>query len=466
MGKFSESDVTSCASTPAIFPLKLTPLEKYFFWDDRPEQPLTPLCELNFATLLDRDLLQDAISKVVVHNPILNARVVEQHGDLFWIPISTAFQLSEPTVFPPVVDGLLRPIDLHSEAGCRFWYEPTSSGSRLLWQMHHCCCDGVAMRSVLIDILHRYAMATESGDGIATRERLGYERNEIEALNERYDFSHLGQPKRTLSIWQRLKNAHYFHFQTPQPLIGSLKSPVRDQNDAPLRHLTLDRELSDRILTKCRESSLGVNEVAIALLFQTCALWNRAKGDHNPRSRFRILMPYDLRGRNDMRMPATNRLSFTFMGRTSRQCDDLPELIRSLQLEIVDIKDTHVYLDFLNGLAVASKVPRLFRWALRNSNCMATAVITYTGDLSRGMNKLFPDVGEFRRIGNALLQSVSGGPPVRRNTNISLGLCINWGQIHISAARNRTAFSARDCEEFLSLYHNGWHDWVTAVVET
>jgi hypothetical protein len=102
------------------------------------------------------------------------------------------------------------------------------------------------------------------------------------------------------------------------------------------------------------------------------------------------------------------------------------------------------------------------KWALRRHDSMATAVITYAGDVSRGMNKLFPDANDLRKIGNASLFAVFAAPPARRNTNISMAICINWGRICISAIWNRAVFSEQDCSEFLELYKIGWQQWCEA----
>ena len=52
-------DVESAAS---IFPLPLTPLEKFFFWDDRPEQPCTFFIDLRFESSMDITVLEECFA--------------------------------------------------------------------------------------------------------------------------------------------------------------------------------------------------------------------------------------------------------------------------------------------------------------------------------------------------------------------------------------------------------------------
>jgi hypothetical protein len=216
---------------------------------------------------------------------------------------------------------------------------------------------------------------------------------------------------------------------------------------------------SERVFAKCQSQELEIHELAMALLFRTCAEWNRSLGDKNSKSHIRIMMPVDLRGRSDLRMPAANRLSFMFFGRSYRQCDDFPALLKSVQKEFASVKETQLYLDFLNAITAVSKWPKLTRWGLGRTDSMATAVLTYVGDVTRGTYRAFPAVNNTRPIGDAVLTAILAAPPVRRNTNVAIGLGVNWGQITISASWNRTVMTGRDCEKFLELYKTGWQRW-------
>jgi hypothetical protein len=228
----------------------------------------------------------------------------------------------------------------------------------------------------------------------------------------------------------------------------------------PLEHLVIDRQTSNAILEKSRTTEVGVNELALALLFESCSLWNQQHGDRNPKSRLRVLMPYDLRSRIDLRMPAANRLTFAFLGRSQADCKQFPELVTSIGDEIQLMKETQLPLDFLAAIEGAAKHPRFMRWVIARSRNMATAVLTYTGDISRGMQKYFPEQDGVRIVGDARLDKILAAPPTRDNTNVSLGLCINWGQLCVSAAFNRDGFTREQCKEFLQFYYSRWLLWL------
>ena len=454
---------TSDAQRSDVFPLALTAFEKFFLWDDRAETPLTPIIELHFATRLNTEALKVAIGQVIEKNPTLNCIVEFRNGDLHWVRCDEPPKLWCALREPLVVDGMLRPFDLSKEPGSRFWYEEYEGGSRVLWQLHHAATDGIGMRPVVIDILLHYAMETDSENYARYVREVYCTRFRQEELSRRGDFSHLGAPKRGVTLWQRIRNAHYFHFWTPRPLLGTqVAKAVGTDPGCFVKVLCLasfDKELSSQVFAKCQAEDVAIHELATALLFRACAEWNRSLGDSDPGAHVRLMMPVDLRGRSDLRMPAANRLSFMFFGRSYQQCESFAELLDSVQKEFAEVKATQLYLDFLNAITAAVKWPRLMRLGLSRSRLMATAVLTYVGDVTRGTNRAFPAGDDTRPIGDATLTAILGAPPVRGDTNIAIGLGVNWGQINISAAWNRRAMSAEDCEKFLELYKSGWQRW-------
>lgn len=502
--------MTKSASESAgeLFPLPLTPWERYLIWDDRPECPMTSFIELHFTGPLQQSALSQALADAVDRHPMLGATLSDhgRPGDadrLTWLNN----QDDRPRLMDPKQDPVLidrpghaelgpRPFDLRREPGCRFWYqaEHPSGSSRLLVQLHHACCDGVGLRGVLIDMLTGYAKHVgsdhggESPDGKSRRQP----RLNPELLRGRGDFSALRDKPvaEPLSGMQKLRNAYYFHVQRPRPLAkpstnatsasseayrSCTKPPASDStmpaasptaspqaNQEPLLHHIFDPVTSERIRELCRERSLAINDLALALLFQSCRDWNVRFAGDGDEARLRLLMPVDLRSREDLRMPATNRLSFSFLGRTQGQCEPWDDLLRSVQDETNWIKDSRVYLDFLDGLSLLHGRPRVMKWLLRHHHHMATSVLTYTGDIARGMKSHFPETDGKRRIGDSYLQNILIAPPARRGTNVSLGLCINWGQICISANWNREVFSRDDCRLFLTEYADAWRRWTTS----
>ncbi len=468
-----------------LFPLPLSPFEKFILWDETLAHPMVSYVELHFDSALDHQRLELALAFAVHYHPLLASRVVELKGQLYW-QYDPGFRpkIHFETEVTPLSNSRPRPIDLMSDCGLIVWHRPDERGARVLIQLHHACCDGIGLRRVVIDWFNYYAhgysasasgpvtaatAGTAASHAVATtsvaRPQLSWERLEPAVLKERANFkgAFSEQPSRPLSTWQRIQNAYYFHFQPPQPLLTP-KRQTTTQADAddlePLRHSIIEREKSQAIFECCRVQEIGTNELGLALLFRACAQWNRQQGAGRGDARLRLLMPYQLLSRIDLRMPAANRLSFSFLGRTHAQCQDLNVLLDGLRAEIELLRETHLPLDFLNGLTAACKVPLLMKWVLKRSRRMCTAVLTYTGDVSRGFGRYFPEVDGARVMGDARLKNAFVAPPVRAQTNVSLGLCVNWGQLCISAAWNRDALTGSECQEFIDIYRNAWLEWL------
>ncbi len=476
------------------FPLRLSPFEKFVLWDERQQQPMTGFIELHFASPIDVERLQAALMVAVHRHPLLASRVVQQQGDLWW-DYDPQYQpeILAALTHPPLRQGWPIPIDLRRECGSRYWYGATEQGWRLMIQFHHACCDAVGLRRLVIDMLLSYAQLTaqlssadntftaserDGGGAEACNEKVPpslseqkpshWEKLSVELLAERADYAraYSTPPKRPLTTWQRIKNTHYFHFRLPASLRGTPQdSDRREAGDEqePVRHARLNRQQSQQIFERTRELRIGVNDLAMALMFQTCSRWNHARGERSPKSRIRLLMPFDLRTRVDLRMPAANRLSFSFLGRSVGQCADWDALLASVQQEVLAIKESRLPLDFLDALKLAAKHERLMRWVINRSRRMATVVLTYTGDISRGTQRYFPVQDEMLVVGDTQLANIYGAPPIREHTNISVGLCVNWGQLCFSAAWNRAAMTSEECEQFLGQYVASWQAWLASV---
>lgn len=484
-------------SISGLFPLPLTPLETFLVWDESKDCPLTSFIELHFETRLDRKALQISLDEVAEHHPLLACRIESKDHRLRWhyerdlSPLLLDAQ-EYPVTTGPASNPCPRPFNLFRESGVRFWLSEEGTGSRIIIQLHHACCDGVGMRQVLLSTLSAYAKRTTRGNdpevaqadsATPTRKRrLTGTSTDVARLADRFDFTELESkpPKVRLSVREQIRNAYYFHFQRPTELLPDTGDqgnhqvgvpasdcdgdrPLVDEFKAgePLVHYMFDESTSTRILDACRDRSIGVNDLALAALMATCQKWNASLGDDSAGSRLRLLMPVDLRSRKDLELPATNRLSFSFLGRTQGQCGDFAELLESVCEETQKIKDTRVYMDFLHGLSAVFQRPRLMRWVIGKSRRMTTSVLTYAGDISRGMKNHFPEVDGRRQVGDALLSNVLICPPPRQHANVSLGLCVNWGQICVSASWNRNVFDAPMTDRFLKLYAQQWHNWLT-----
>lgn len=460
----------------SLFPLPLSPMEKFLWWDDSPEHPLDNFIELEFDGPLDSAAMQAALQIAAHLHPLLSCRIGGFANGWYWLysPDHRPQLYRATSETDTTVDGRVRFIDLTKQPGLLAWHFSAASGDQLLFQFHHACCDGNGFRRVLLDLLSIYvallgelsAVEESSSDDVGRLLEAVLKRWEPELLRERFDFSEVwrGPARQPLTTWQRIKNAHYFHFQLPQSLTGESQQRLGENGQTKRDHgaflkQVIGRELTQQIEQFCHASGVRLNELALALLFQTCARWHREHLGAKGKRRIRLLMPFALMSRADLRMPAANRLSFSFLGRLDGECDDPLQLLGGIQQEIQAIRDTRLPMDFLFALGAASRWPRLMRWGIRQSRRMCTAVLSYGGDIARGRGHSLPTIDGQLVVGECRLVRVFGAPPVRSNTHIALGFCISGGELCFAQAWSRSGLSENDARCFLQMYVDAWRNY-------
>jgi hypothetical protein len=131
-----------------------------------------------------------------------------------------------------------------------------------------------------------------------------------------------------------------------------------------------------------------------------------------------------------------------------RPSDDPQETFDRVLSESRRIKQWKLGLYFLGGLGLASHVPTVMRWALGRNRSLATAVFSNVG-------RFVPDKSLKRherwRCGDAVLERISGVPPLRKLTRAAmialeyageLTLCLRCDPHTFDAAATRDLLTA------------------------
>lgn len=456
-----------------LFPLPLAPVEQFLVGDDDRQHPKTFGVELAFSGRPDRQAVEDAIAQSVARHPLLQAYVEPAGRGLVWVPARTRVPVDWLDPGAPFVSPRGHWIDIRQECGLRAWVQSDESRSSLGFQFHHACCDGRGAREWIGDFMTAYARGTGSSAYPPWRV-LNYER-----LRQRAVFRPAvtnGQSVKT-SVWQKLVYAYRFHLQGPRALAvprdpslpnqtslsgaNGPDTPDGSQTNVSLIHRHVFTRAEFRRIAERVGPQETLNDVAVALLFQTLAAWNRRHGQARHTQRLRILMPMDLREHADVRLPAANRMSFSFLSRTVGECGEWRPLVDGIGKETGKIKTTRFSLDFLAGLeALQGLGPRALPWLMRLQGCIATAVLTNLGDLSRRFRRMFPTTDDGRiRIGNLVLDAVFGTPPIRPRTHAGFGICIYAEQMAVSGICNTCELGDRGASELFASYINAWRRW-------
>lgn len=423
-----------------LFPLRLTPFEHYMLLDDRDTWPMTFVVELRFLGALRPEAVEQAVHAAAVRQPMLRAVVEGANGGPQWVPALNLPTVQWLTDATRTLGQRPARIDLSREPGLRVFAAATSTHSSILLHIHHACCDGQGARQLVVDLLTGYARACGPGQPLPAWSVLDYR-----ALQRRNEFVGGSAPAEAqTSAWEKLRGAFHFHILTPDPVTPVTAS--RHTSNDILKH-AFSQEATERLRQGVRTAGVNVNDAAVAVLFQTLAAWNRRLGGA-ARRRLRIMMPMDLRDLRDDDLPAANRMSFTFLARKIGECHEGTEFLHGVRVESQYLQRVRIGLDFLGGISLAMKSPRLVASMMRITGCRATAVITNLGDPTKRFRRRFPREGRRPVIGNVLLDQIFGTPPIRPHTHVGLGICLSAGQLCVSMLGDQTALGDRRLELF------------------
>ncbi len=145
----------------AVFPLPFTPFEYYYYSDDRPDYPTTFPVELRFSGLLDRERFLTALRDTIARHPLLRAHVDDRAGWPQWIDAGEhPANVDWADASTPIAPAGGEYLDLKSSTGLRTWVRADARGTRVLFQFHHACCDGLASLQFVYDLLAAYQNPT------------------------------------------------------------------------------------------------------------------------------------------------------------------------------------------------------------------------------------------------------------------------------------------------------------------
>lgn len=434
MASVGENRESAAAASTAgeLFPLPVTPLEYYYVCDDRPDYPTVFVVELTFSGRLEREVLAAALRAAVARHPLLSARWDWNDGGRpHWLAGDGEPWLEwiEGDAPPAVAAG--QPIDLACQAGLRVWVRRRSDGARMQLQFHHACCDGLASWQFVEELLIVYD-AIVGGRPAAELRPLDPLR-----LRQRDAFGVEGGPSlrdvwRTVRLWTGLV--------TRQPAV--LAAPPRGQPDAlpESGYVTepIPGELLRRLRLRATDASATLNDLVLRDVLLVVDRWNVEHGGTN--RRLRINVPTNLRGRGDERLPAANVLSFAFVGASRPGCRSPERLLEAVRRATQRIKRQRSGLYFVGGLAWACGRRGLVPWMLARPRSFATLTLSNLGrlgtftPLARRDGKLL--------CGEAVLERVTGAPPVRPLTRASLAVVAYGGETTLNLRCDPAQFDA------------------------
>lgn len=435
----------------SVFPLPLNSFEQFMLADGRTAFPM--MCELEAHLLgrIERAAFDAALALAMERAPLFRAVVrQEANGKHVWIPTDFPIEVDWAPIDAPLGPRYDEPVDLTSEPGLRIWVREGAERSTVLLHFHHACSDGIGGFAFFEDLFAAYANQLTDTPQIALR-----------PLDPQLLPTRAAPPDASISFWQGLKHAVIgvregwkFFWQRPLslPEVNQTDSaaPIRRQRDRSItRHLSEATTIGLRHAASRLQAS--VNDLLLRDLFLTLNAWCEEYGQSTRGRRLRILMPQNLRRREDRAMPVANAVGFAFLTRRARDLAAPNQLLKSIGEETEAVRKGELSRYFLGGLDSMISLGLLSR-LLRSRFCFSTVVLTNLGDPVRRFTAKFPRNRDGLAVGPLTLLGMTGVPPLRPGTRGAFCIFNSAHALSISLRTDPYGCDAADTERLLDAY--------------
>lgn len=455
-----------------LFPLLMSSIEKFHWYDSRPGHPNFIFGRLEFRKRIDPALAEEAWKIALGRQPLAGVQPEKIKRRWHWAPgvdskvgrsgvIKGSFNYQGFKSLPEAWDfegcelGVALSCHLEIRAGnfqgaSEELHEASVDGLTMVYfAVHHSISDGAGAILVVNEWLAIY-FNLEAGRVAAT----GLQRLELERLRTR---NHLG-----ILSWSYLK--HFF--QQPVALFGATKFIFRKSLD-----LTAQKDVADgstRLYPTIighwvdaaavgglnRESCrLGVtfNSILLGRLFVSLAKFMARDGGDHRKDWLRIILPISLRGMSDRRMPAANKTTIVQLDRRVDGHSEADSFYQNLDREIRIIRGWQLDKIFLICIRLLAIVDPLLRQVAGSRKSRGTVVFTNLGEpfrkLLKSRSKLNCEVIEqFDLVG-----------PVREGTPLNYTVARHGDRLRVSLHYDASVFSAKRAEELLETYVSELH---------
>jgi hypothetical protein len=430
------------------FPLALAPMEQFMIWSETLSFPKTFRVVQTFVGTLCQETLRKAFSNAIVRHPLLWASTEVSRGQLRWtIPKERSFEFRsnvggyDQTPYPPS-------IDLTCQNGVRFWYHCEEGHSELVSEYHHACCDGLGAQQFLQDWFLAYHQISSGIDPSDVR----LPKLTVDHLTNRSAFVRgTRQDTETLSFFQKAVLAYRFHCQPPRWLELEPDATAATTKTIYSRW-TIAGEMLKQTDEVLQSHNLTLHEFSMAVMLQTLAETFSQKSK-SQRSRLRVMFPTSHRSHQDRRAGAINRIGFAFVSSRSDDCHTMEASLGVACRQLQGIQKYELGLDFVDQLTILTQRPWLAKRVLKWQRPWATAICTNLGHYGHRLQKLFEWSSPGFRIGNLIMTSVSGVPPLQPYTHWGIGLSRHFDQISVLF---RSVLSDENSKSLQSLFEENW----------
>ena len=437
---------------PRLFPLHMTPFEHYMFVDDRPAHPMTFVVQLRVSGRLDREAFFNAVKSSLMRHPLLTAVIGPGKGGKdCWIkgpnlePVVNWGQPNDPIQFP---EGEF--IDLRKETGLRIFVRHDDESAVITSQFHHAACDGIGSYQYLGDLLYEYAVRT-GATNLPTPSDLPYARLKTRGRVS-YDVNNfLGTDGKPQRLWDEALK----FMRTGNVALKPDQKPKRGFRESfpGIESHQFDKQQYKSLRHAAQANGQIINDLLVEKLFLTLSQWESKAPRFSQRRHVSVMMPMNLREPTDNDISACNAVSQSFVRYSRRALKNVTTFRNALGNQLLKLKHDRTRIRFMHLMAGAYYFyPKLLKHCLDFKKCLATAILSNTGDPTKQFLTSFPKEKGLLRCGNLLLTDVSGVPPMRPGTNATISIFTYQRVLKICVRCDPNQFSREETQQLLQLY--------------
>lgn len=423
--------------------------------DDRPSHPMTFWVEVILEGRIDRETFEEALDEGLAQHPLLTASLSGRGRRKVWVTgphrapaldwsDEHGAPLAAPERFPLWTDPT-------RGSPVQIWVRQGGSSAKIFFLFKHACVDAIAAIRFIGDIFAAYG-CRRAGPQESPRMK-ALDPGQL-SRRGRFEVTPPGPIWGTPPLKRLIQELFKLTVRRPQELIFPARTGVDlDWNGLPPQEHTLfEAEDVDRLRRAARRHEAGLNDLLLAGMYATIRGWNSRLGVDDPGSWLRVTIPVSMRGSADDRMPACNRLGFTFLTRRSSECDDVLSLLDGIRQDTDAIRKWMLGRLFVNGVRLVDSLPWALTASTRARRCFSTAVLSNVGDFSRRFTARFPRREGEVVAGDLVMKNLYCAPPIRPHTNAAFLVSRYLGRMTVALRVDRSTVSRNDARDLLKLY--------------
>lgn len=439
-------DTPAYDSFAELFPMPMTSIEKFHWFDDSPALRNVNFFRLRIATKVDADLAKQAWQFTVQRQPFADVEPKKVKGRWCWVAgpravgdANRSFETWNGTRFEYVehpdkpadwkfdehrirsatgsyLGVFVWPVSTDSQTDVNeteFEVESSTADSEsgfqteLMFFVHHAIGDGAAAVQVVNEWLLIYAnlcAGRPAETGIHRLDKsLFRKRNAIGIMKWGY-LKHL--PHQSIALFGAAK----FTFRKTVELIPATpreqventaaESSVAESGYPSIVGQWISAEQREKMNLEAKTHNVMLNSVLLGQLYLSLAQWRDERGGHSDTDWMRIILPMSIRNVSDRRLPAANRATIVQIDRCGREMSDVGKFYYSLDREIRIIRGWQLEKIFLVAMRGLSMFETFLKNAASSEKSRGMAVFTNLGEPLRKSERASsrePDSSSFLR---------------------------------------------------------------------